>query len=237
MDVKLKKENTEIAFSEKNASDYDSQRERLSPIKDALHLCISMLLSKLPSDSRILIVGAGTGSELIHLANTYPLWKFTVVEPASAMLDVCRQRAEKSGISSRCTYHEGYLDSLPDTGCFDVATSILVSHFIVNREDRIKYFSEIASRLHPDGYLVEVGLASDMSRPEYKKLLEVWINMHDYAGMPVNIESFGNKVAVLPVEEIESIVESAGFETPILFFQTLLIHAWFSKASAKNYKV
>jgi len=54
-----------------------------------------MFLSESPSDSRVLIVGAGTGAELINLANYFPLWNFTVVEPASAMLDVCRQRAEK----------------------------------------------------------------------------------------------------------------------------------------------
>jgi tRNA (cmo5U34)-methyltransferase len=232
----VKKEKEDIIFGKKSASDYDDQRQKLAPIKDALYLCIRMLLSKLPSDSRALIVGAGTGSELMYLANAFPLWSFTVVEPASAMLDVCRQRAEENDISSRCTYHEGYLESLPDTDGFNIATSILVSHFIVNQDDRIKYFSEIASKLNPSGYLVETGLASDMSKSEYSKLLEVWVNMHDYAGMPVNINSFGNKVSILPVEEVKSLVESGGFEAPVLFFQTLLIHAWFSKVSAAGKK-
>jgi len=115
-----------------------------------------------------------------------------------------------------------------------VATSILVSHFIVNQDDRIKYYSEIASRLNFGGFLVEAGLASDMSSSKYSKLLEAWVNMHNYAGMPVNIESFGNEVSVLPAEELELLIESGGFDSPVLFFQTLLIHAWVSKVNKKG---
>ncbi len=53
--------------------------------------------------------------------------------------------------------------------------------------------------------------------------------MHDYAGMPANIDSFGHNVAILPSENIESIIVAGGFENPILFFKTLFIQAWFSK--------
>jgi len=219
-------------FSQNNAASYDKQREKLAPLKDALHLCIRMLLSKLPSDARVLCVGVGTGSELIYLASAFPQWQFTVVEPASAMLDLCRNRAIESGISTRCTFHEGYLDSLPDSSAFDVATSILVSHFFVNPDDRTRYFSEIALRLIPGAYLINADLASDMSTFEYKSLLKVWLNMHEYAGMPVNIDSFGHHVAILPIEEVESIIALSGFDTPVLFFQTLLIHAWFSKVNS-----
>ena len=229
----MKIEEPNIIFSQKCASDFDAHREKLASIKDALHLSIRMLTSKLPSDSQVLIIGAGTGSELIALAQAFPQWGFTVVEPASAMLEVCKLRAEKQGITSRCLFHEGYLDSLPDSRSFDVATSILVSHFIMNPKKRSQYFSEIASRLRCGAYLIEACLASDMSKPAYNQLLEVWINMHDYAKIPVHVDSFGNKVSILPVEKVETIIESGGFDTPVLFFQTLLIHAWFTQVSPK----
>jgi len=70
---------------------------------------------------------------------------------------------------------------------------------------------------------VAAWLASDMSSSEYSRLLSVWVNMHDYAGMPVNIESLGNEVSVLPVGEVETLIESAGFDAPVLFFK----HYWF----------
>ncbi len=226
--------NETILFDKENASSYDIQREKLAPIKDALHLCLRMLLSELPRNTRALCVGAGTGSELLYLAQAYPQWHFTVVEPAPEMLKLCRQQAEESGIASRCTFHEGYLETLPKSAPFDVATSILVSHFLTKADNRIRYFAEIAKRLHPEAYMINADLASDMSSSAYKNLLDVWINMHNYAGMPVKIDSFGSDVAVLPTSEVESIIESSGFKAPVLFFQTLLIHAWFSRVSVSD---
>jgi len=228
----MKSQDSTIVFNKENASSYENQRAKLAPIKDALHLCIRMKFSKLPVNARILCVGVGTGSELIYLAQAFPEWHFTVVEPASEMLKICRQRAEECGIVSRCTFHEGYIDSLLDSGFFDAATSILVSHFIVESEKRSKFFAEIAARLRPGACLINADLASDMSSADYQNILDVWINMHDFAEMPANVDAFGRNVALLPTDKVESIIKSSGFESPVLFFQTLFIHAWFSKVSS-----
>ena len=216
-------------FNNKNASSYDTQRAKLAPIKDTLHLCIRMLLSDLPENAHILCVGVGTGSELIYLAEAYPKWHFTAVEPAAAMLDICRHRVEELGFTSRCTFHEGYLDTLTNSAAYDAATCLLVSHFIVDAEKRSQFFSDIATRLHPGAYMVNADLAANMSSTEYKSILEVWLNMHQYAEMPVHVDSFGHKVALIAAEKVASLIESCGFESPVLFFQTLFIHAWFSK--------
>ena len=183
------------------------------------------------------LYGVGTGSELIDLAQAFPQWRFTAVEPAAPMLDICRQRAEECGIASRCTFHEGYLDSLPESDSFDAATCILVSHFFMQPEERRNFFREIAARLRPDGYLVSSDLASDMSASAYKSLFEVWLRTLKYSDLPAEeVEKFrascGRDVAVLPPQEVESIIASSGFDTPVLFFQTLLIHAWYSKRAS-----
>lgn len=219
-------------LDKKNAKSYDEQRAKLKPIKDALHLCMKIILLDLPKNANILCVGAGTGAELIYLAEEYPQWEFTVVEPAHEMMKLCYKQAEKYGIVSRCTFHEGYLKTLSDNYKFDAATSILVSHFIVNEEERAKYFSSIAKVIKPNGYMINADLSSDMKSSNYNELLNIWVNMHDYAGMPTNIESFGNNVAILPTEDIESIIVDGGFESPILFYKTLFIQAWFSKVNS-----
>lgn len=90
------------------------------------------------------MLAQGTGSELIYLAQRFPQWHFTAVEPSAPMLDVCRRRVEACGIASRCVFHEGYLDSLPGSGAFDAATSLLVSHFILERGARSNFFRAIA---------------------------------------------------------------------------------------------
>ncbi len=226
----MKGQNLDVSFNRENAVSYDNQRAKLASIKDTLHLFMRMILADLPVDARVLCVGVGTGSELIYLAQEFPQWHFTAVEPSLPMLNICRQKAEESGIASRCVFHEGYLDSLPDSDHFDAATSILVSHFIVNLEERSNFFSGIATRLRPGALFINADLAADMTSPEYQRLLDVWIKLHNYAGMPVNADSFGRSVALLPKEKVESIITSSGFDTQVLFFQNLLIHAWFSKA-------
>ncbi len=230
----MKNQQTTLVFDQEFASSYDRRFAKLAPMHNALHLLIRMVLSELPNDARVLCVGVGTGSELIDLAQTFPQWKFTAVEPAAPMLDICRQKADEYGIASRCTFHEGYLDSLPASDPFHAATCLLVSHFFIQQEERRNFFRQIAARLLPDGYLVSSDLASDMSSSAYQSLLEVWVRMLINPEMPAEeiekfLTSYGRDVALLPPQEVEAIIASSGFDTPVLFFQTLLIHAWYTK--------
>ncbi len=232
----MKNQESTIVFDRDFASNYDKRFAKLAPMRDALHLSIRLVLSELPDDARILCVGVGTGAELIDLAQAFPRWNFTAVEPAAPMLDICRQKAEECGIASRCTFHEGFLDSLPASEAFHAATCLLVSHFFTEPEERRNFFRQIVARLLPDGYLVSSDLASDMSSSAYQSLLEVWVRMLRYSETPAEesekfLASYGRDVAILPPPEVAAIIASSGFNTPVLFFQTLLIHAWYAKRS------
>ena len=135
---------------------------------------------------------------------------------------------------SRCTFHEGYLDSLPASNTFDAATCIWVSHYITKLEDRRNFFRQIGARLRPHGYLVSSDAAADRFTPAYKSLLEVSRWMFQYAEMPAEeiekiINAYGQQIAILPPQEVEAMIASSGFDTPVLFFQTFLIHAWYAK--------
>jgi tRNA (cmo5U34)-methyltransferase len=233
----MKTQESSIIFDRERASNYDKRFAKLAPMRHALHLSIGVVLSELPDNARILCVGAGTGSELIDLAQAFPKWKFTALDPAAPMLDICRQKAEESGIASRCTFHEGYLDSLPASDPFDAATCIQVSQFIMQPEERRNFFRQVAERLLPNGYLVSSDFASDMSTPAYKSLLDVSRRMLQYAEFPTEeietiLGAYGQTIAVLTPQEIESILASSGFDLPILFFQTVLAHAWYAKRTA-----
>jgi len=226
-------ENTSL-FDQQNASSYDKQWIKTAAFKEALHLSIRLVLSDLPSDAKILCVGAGTGAELVYLAREFPEWQFTIVEPAIPMLDICRKRAKENGISSRCVFHWGYINELPETNSHHAATCLLVSQFLINKDERRDLFKNISIRLRDGGYLINADLASDMSSADFESLFEVWVKMLKYCDIPdKQIEEYSaayqNQVAVLPPSEIEAIIQSGGFEKPILFSQTLLIHAWYSK--------
>jgi tRNA (cmo5U34)-methyltransferase len=154
------------------------------------------------------------------------------------MLEVCRKRAEKEGFAARCYFHEGYLESLSATGEFDAATCFLVSQFILDQQARSEFFREISRKLKLRGVLASSDLASDVKSSEYEVLLRAWMNM--MAGADISPEgidrmrkAYANDVGVLPPSRVASIIESGGFESPVQFFQTGLIHAWLSTRSPR----
>ena len=221
-------------FGREHATKYDAQWAKLAPMRDTLHFLSHIVLLDLATDARALCVGAGTGAELLALADIFPNWTFTAVDPSGVMLDICRKNAEDAGILSRCTFHEGYLDSLPETGKFDVATSILTSQFVLEKEQRRAFFHEIRRRLNPDGYLINADLAKPSDPAVSKNLVTVWTQAMRFNGLSpeaaeASTAGWGKGVAVLHPTEIEAIITSGGFQSPTLFYQALFIHAWYAR--------
>jgi len=227
-----------IHFDQKAAATYDEKTALWASSREALFSLTRLILADLPAQSRILCVGVGTGTELIALAEAFPENRFTAVEPAPAMLDVCRGKVEAAGIAGRCTLHEGYLESLPACEPFDAATCLLVSQFITQAEARSEFFGQIAQRLRPGGILVNSDLVLGLRPEVHESMFEVWLRMlGGSAWSAEDIEkmrgAWKNNLAALTPPEIEAIIATGGFDTPVLFFQTLFIHAWFSRRAAE----
>ena len=226
-------------FDKEQAASYDERFAKLAPMRDAIHLLMASAFSELPSDARILSVGAGTGAEILFLARKFPGWHFTAVEPSAAMLDVCRRRAEEEGISERCSFHEGYLDSLPPTEKFHAATSILVSQFVLDPGARRDFFARIAARLLPGGPLVSADLSTDRSTEEGQRLFDMWLRLLGSTDMPPEqiarmTEAYDGHVAIAPAAEVEALMMSGGFDQPVPILQTLLIRAWLAQRAKET---
>jgi tRNA (cmo5U34)-methyltransferase len=226
------------ALFDKQAPHYDTQWVRMAAMNIALYFLLESVFAELPADARILCVGVATGTELITLAQKHPNWHFTALEPSGAMLDVCRRRVEEAGLTALCTFHEGYLSTLPELEKHDAATCFLVSQFILDRSERAMFFAEIASHLKPDGILASSDLSSSNSAASYEALLEVWQYVMSNANSNTNVtpdmlkrmrDAYAKDVAVLPAAEVAAIIQAGGFEAPVPFFQAGLIHAWFAK--------
>lgn len=230
----MEREELQKVFDQKCASGYDEQWAKMAPLREALHLLIGAVFSELGAEARVLCVGAGTGPELIYLAERFPGWRFVAVEPSAPMLDVCRRKAEERGIAARCEFHEGYLESLAPGETFDAATSLLVSQFLLDREVRTGFFRGIADRLRPGGFVVNADLASDASPAAYRSLSDVWFRVMRAGDLtPEAIEkmraAYDRDVAVLPPDEVGEIISAGGFDAPIQFLQTGLIRAWYAR--------
>jgi tRNA (cmo5U34)-methyltransferase len=226
---------------DKQATSYDQQWAKMAAINDALHLLMGGVLADLPQKANVLCVGVGTGAEVLYLAKRNPEWRFTAVEPSTAMMAVFRRRADEHQISSRCVFHTGYLDTLPAGGVFDAATAFLVSQFMMERSVRSTFFQSIADRLGTAGILISSDLAGDMAASNSQKLLDVWFRvMTGNGALPTQADiermrtAYSRDVAVLPPAAVQEIIALGGFDTPALFYQAGMIHAWFAKRSARQ---
>jgi tRNA (cmo5U34)-methyltransferase len=128
---------------------------------------------------------------------------------------------------ARCSFHEGYLDSLPASGAFDAATCFLVSQFILEDGARSEFFRAIAQRLRPGGLLASSDLCADVQSAAYPGLLEIWLRT--IAGAGVTPEGLEQMCAVRPARDVEKIIMAGGFESSVQFFQAGLIRAWYSR--------
>ncbi|WP_022963935.1 class I SAM-dependent methyltransferase [Halopseudomonas pelagia] len=221
------------ALFDQQAANYDQQWAGMTPIRDCLHLLLDALFSGLPENARILCVGAGTGVEMAYLAGRFPHWQFTALDPSGAMLDVCRLRATQDGFLSRCSFHQGYLETLATEPRYDGATCLLVSQFLTDPSARTAFFHDIARRLKPGGLLANADLAADTNSPAYQTLLRGWLKLMSSSDVPQEaIEraraAYAKDVAILPAHQVADLIASAGFEVPVQFFQAGLMHAWFS---------
>jgi len=228
-----------MAFKGDHAANYDKNWQKLLPFKQSLHLAMQLVLRDLPEEAHILCVGVGTGSELLALADAFPTWYFTAVEPSGEMLAQCVAAATRADIANQCHFHEGYVNELEDSRRFDAATSILVSQFLLEPEDRRDFYRSIASRLKPDGLLISADLSAEKQGDSYGPLFGVWANMIAHTGAPTQdrekmLANFGRDVTVAPQAEIEAIIASAGFDDPTLFHKTLFINATFARQKGQR---
>lgn len=221
------------AFDAQHAAVYDDRWAPLAPLRDSLHLQMRFVLQELPSDAHVLCLGAGTGAELIALAKNFPDWRFAAVDPSAPMLEVCRRRVAAEGFADRCEFHAAYVHELPAGIEFHAATTILVSQFLADRTQRIRFFREIASRLRPGGLLVSADLTT-APRGQHESLLGVWQRMMRHAGANEEqvrgmLAAYAREVSLLPAEEMEALLAEAGFPAAVQFSQSLLIHAWYAR--------
>lgn len=220
-------------FTEEAAQRYDERNSKLSRISDGLHFLTTLVLKQLPSRSRILCVGVGTGADIFSLAEAFPEWTFVGVEPSLSMLNVCRERIKAAGLENRCQLVHGYIHDLPVTEPFDAALSILVAHFI-KREDRLAFFQQMNKHLKTGGYLVNAEISFDLDSPEFPSMLKGWEQVQTLmGGTPESIATLPlqlrQMLSVLAPAETESFIKQSGIKLPIKFFQALMISAWYGK--------
>jgi ubiquinone/menaquinone biosynthesis C-methylase UbiE len=106
-------------------------------------------LCKINTESKILVVGCGTGGNSCYLANKYGC-QVVGIDIAELMIEQAQERAKTMGLTDLVTFQVGdaYNLEFPDS-TFDVVLTVFVSQFL----DPYKAFPGFLRVLRPGGYL------------------------------------------------------------------------------------
>lgn len=163
-----------VQFDGEMSVRYDAFVPKLIPDYVRLHeLLVAQLGLALDEGARILLVGAGTCTEVLTLADFDPTWTFLAVEPSAPMVEVARERIAAAGLGDRVSFHVGTLDTLEDQGPFDAATAILMMHF-VPVDQKTVVFEDIAKRLKTNAPLVMFHPIGDPESDEHALAMQAW---------------------------------------------------------------
>ncbi|MCQ8890417.1 class I SAM-dependent methyltransferase [Pseudoalteromonas carrageenovora] len=148
-------------FKDEQATQYNSRITRLMPGYELLHqVTNAQLKATLKDNAHILVVGAGTGKEVLALAALNPTWQFTAQDISSDMLAIAKQEFEEQGISERVNVIEGELDKLSTKA--DAALCLLVMHFLEDDGSKKQLLKNIKANLNKGANL----FISDLMKPE-----------------------------------------------------------------------
>jgi tRNA (cmo5U34)-methyltransferase len=211
---------------------YAEVARRFVPGLDALHRMTGLLLAeRAPADARVLVLGAGGGSELKAMAGMHPRWRFVGVDPAAEMLRFAERTVGSD--MDRVEFVEGYIDDAP-AGPFDAATCLQTLHFL-DEPDRERTVRQIHQRLRPGAPFV----AAHASFPQGREERDVWLDR--YAAYPIAMgadpgQVQGARAAVaanlnaLSPDRDEAILRAGGFMDIQLFYAAFTWRGWIARA-------
>ncbi|MDN6884689.1 methyltransferase domain-containing protein [Variovorax sp. CAN2819] len=190
-----------------------------------------LLEEHVPSDGRVLVVGAGGGLEVEDLARANPGWTLDGIDPSGPMLELASQRL--GPLMSRVTLHEGYVQDAP-AGPFDGATCLLTFHFVPT-DQRLPTAREIHRRLKPGAPFVAAHLSVEDGEGER----DLW--MSRYAAFLVSSgadphkaaaarEKVQKELSILSPAQDEAVLREAGFKDIRLFFTGFTFRGWVARA-------
>ena len=163
---------------------YEALARRVIPGYRTLFPMVAALIDPdLPPAGRVLVVGAGTGIELVTLKRARPDLRVHGLDPSERMLELARRRVAEADVASGVTFQLGYAADVPASPLFDAATLINVLHFVPDDGGKAALLAHIARRLKPGGVFVLFDLHGDPGSEEHERYMPAWRRYWTIRGM------------------------------------------------------
>jgi tRNA (cmo5U34)-methyltransferase len=214
-----------------SVAQYAENARRMVPGLTLVHRLTEALLTEAVAErGRVLVLGAGGGLELAHLAERHAGWTFDGVDPSAEMLGLAASTV--GAHAERVTLHEGYVDDAPE-GPFDGAVCLLTLHFL-DAEERVRTLREMHRRLRPGAPLVTFhhSVPAGDARTTW---LRRWARFTaapgtDEGRIESAVATLATRLPILTPEEDEAVLREAGFRDVGVFYGALTFRGWVASA-------
>ncbi|MGY3904172.1 class I SAM-dependent methyltransferase [Aeromonas lusitana] len=204
---------------------YDQRIPLLVPGYELLHqLSAAQLMTRLGDEARVLLVGVGTGSELLLLGRLCPGWRFVAQDISADMLAQARQRADEAGMGDRISW---LLGELPTASLHcDAALCLLVLHFL-DETTKSALLTHISRQLEAGSPLLLADLMT-AADPVERTVMGQQARL---GGLPVvasdrMVQRLADDFIPLDEGQLQELLQEAGFSAGQRYFQALGFHGW-----------
>ncbi|PWL27540.1 class I SAM-dependent methyltransferase [uncultured Roseivirga sp.] len=211
-------------FEKERASNYNQFVEDWIPNYSYFMEKLPKLLSD-TDNKDLLVVGCGTGNEIVQFAKADQDWKITGVDPSPEMINQAKERLAKH---ENIKLIEGLVSDLSQDRKYGAVTLLLVLHFLEDNGQKLDLLRQIAQRLKTEAPLVMLDITGDQKqmKTNLKVLKQLLPNNLDKDLLQNRLQRIENDLHYVPEERLMELCQEASFERPIRFFQTSIYMGW-----------
>ncbi|MDD4651622.1 MAG: class I SAM-dependent methyltransferase [Methanothrix sp.] len=216
-----------------NVEEYDTFiRLFCGAYEEMFKLTHCYLRAILPRQAKILVVGAGTGMEILEFAPLNPGWSFIGVDPSADMLAFARKKFSEKNLAGEIELKKGYVDDLKEEEVFDAATCILVMHFLRDDGSKLELLERISKHMKPGAPFILIDGFGEPASKDFEEISVAWKNYPIISGVPgetveqIFKEVIMKTVQFVPESRIMELLETAGFIRVSKYFSGFLYGSW-----------
>ncbi|SFL70113.1 tRNA (cmo5U34)-methyltransferase [Gracilibacillus orientalis] len=206
---------------------YPSTIDRKVPGYQLLHELTSLLLKEKLSTqniTKVLIVGAGGGKELITLTELLPdNVQLTALDPSTKMLHIAKEVLKAKERKHSISFIEGYLEEQDFNQPFDAIICMLTFQFIQGKESRIRFAQYLTQSLHPGAPCF---LSTMVDHDQHQNYFQTWRQqLIKHGGTNTEAvqfqESIGKRIFPIDEKELTNVLHQVSFTHISSYFQSL----------------
>jgi tRNA (cmo5U34)-methyltransferase len=219
-------------FEGPRAQTYDQSIRIWCPEYDSIQVLLPSLVGYhlgINDEKNVLIVGSGTGAEIVNLLQFSHSWKITGVDPSPEMALQAEAKLKSAYPDKQYELLTGLVTDLPLEEKWDASLSILVFHFLPDDGSKLHLLKSIAQRLKKGAPLVFVDIFGTGESFNYNlALLHALLLSKGFDPQMVEGGIGHIKQSLFPIsqERLTGLLGEAGFGIPHIFTQSLIFGGW-----------